>query len=223
MATNVRSIQQKLFRSDSPSLQNTSDSPKPDNPLTISIPNTATPPPSLPLKPGKPQESNSPPASNGNASGPYRDRLRQKLGSDYKTVEQYRLDQDGKRERHWKRWGPYVSDRQWVCCYLPLSEPKPCVHHHSRQPSGKTTQGTAMLGHTSPMSTLAHELIGGEKTVSQASATTISVSAFLFPCGTRRIECSKKGSSASQGRKGIMEKMSRNCTTTLILRRLTPT
>ena len=121
MATNVRSIQQKLFRSESQNSQNTSDPPKPDNPLTISIPKTVTPPPSLPSKAGKPQDSNASPTSNGNAPRPYRDRIRQKLGSDYKTVEQYRLDQDNDRERHWKRWGPYVSDRQWVCHLLPLT------------------------------------------------------------------------------------------------------
>ncbi len=121
MATNVRSIQQKLFRSESQGLQNTSDQSKPDNPLTISIPKTVTPPPSLPSKAGKPQESNASPTSNGKAPEPYRDKIRQKLGSDYKTVEHYRLDQDNKRERHWKRWGPYVSDRQWVCHHLRLT------------------------------------------------------------------------------------------------------
>lgn len=131
MATNVRSIQQKLFRSESQSLQNSSDPPKPDNPLTISIPQTVTPPPSLPSKAGKPQESDTSPTSNGNAPGLYRDRIRQKLGSDYKTVEQYRLDQDNKRERHWKRWGPYVSDRQWVCHRFSLSDPKRCAYHLS--------------------------------------------------------------------------------------------
>lgn len=217
MATNVRSIQQKLFRSESQNLQNTSDPPKPDNPLTISIPKTVTPPPSLPSKAGKPQESNASPTSNGNAPGPYRDRIRQKLGSDYKTVEQYRLDQDNKRERHWKRWGPYVSDRQWVCHLLSLSDPKLCVYcvyHLSRQPSGKITLGTAMLGHISPMNKLARGHTGGEKTASRASATTINGSAFLFPCGMRRIECLKKGSLASRVLKGIMEKMSRNCTIT---------
>ena len=120
MATNVRSLQQKLFGSESQGLQNTSDTPKPDNPLTISIPKTVTPPPNLPSKAGKPQESNASPTSNGNVLGSYRDRIKQKLGSDYKTVEQYRLDQDGKRERHWKQWGPYVSDRQWVCHLLSL-------------------------------------------------------------------------------------------------------
>jgi hypothetical protein len=121
MATNVRSIQQKLFRSDSYGPQNVSDSPKPDNPLTISIPKTATPPPSLPPKIGKlPESSGLPTTSNEKGKGPqfYRERLRQKLGAEYKTTEHYRLDQDARRERHWKRWGPYVSDRQWVCFFF---------------------------------------------------------------------------------------------------------
>src|SRR5215470_6265244 len=29
------------------------------------------------------------------------------------TTEQQRLDQAARREVHWKRWGPYVSERQW--------------------------------------------------------------------------------------------------------------
>ena len=124
MATNVRSIQQKLFGSEPLGSQNSSDTQKSDNPLTISIPKTVTPPPSLPQKSGKIPEPNASPTSNENAHRPYRDRIRQKLGSAYKTVEQYRLDQDGKRERHWKRWGPYVSDRQWVCRCSSLSDRK---------------------------------------------------------------------------------------------------
>ena len=28
-------------------------------------------------------------------------------------AEQQRLDEDARRERHWKRWGPYVSERAW--------------------------------------------------------------------------------------------------------------
>src|SRR5438477_12027569 len=28
-------------------------------------------------------------------------------------AERRRLDEDTRRERNWKRWGPYVSDRQW--------------------------------------------------------------------------------------------------------------
>ena len=28
-------------------------------------------------------------------------------------AEQQRLDADSKRQRHWKRWGPYLSERAW--------------------------------------------------------------------------------------------------------------
>jgi hypothetical protein len=36
------------------------------------------------------------------------------LGDEYKSVERHRLMQDERHERHWKKWGPYVSERQWV-------------------------------------------------------------------------------------------------------------
>ncbi|MCC7241492.1 MAG: glucosidase [Acidobacteria bacterium] len=29
------------------------------------------------------------------------------------TAEQLRLDEDHRRQRHWKRWGPYLSERAW--------------------------------------------------------------------------------------------------------------
>jgi hypothetical protein len=32
---------------------------------------------------------------------------------DAKLVEDARLAEDADRKRHWKRWGPYLSDRQW--------------------------------------------------------------------------------------------------------------
>lgn len=34
--------------------------------------------------------------------------------SAYKSQEEYRLDEDERKEKHWKRWGPYLSERQWV-------------------------------------------------------------------------------------------------------------
>lgn len=70
--------------------------------------------------------SNLPPKKNSNIGsedydGPeatvsptYRERLIDRLGDKYKGAEKYRLEQDAKRDRHWKRWGPYLSDRQWV-------------------------------------------------------------------------------------------------------------
>lgn len=33
---------------------------------------------------------------------------------DWRSVEEQRLDQDEKKEMHWKRWGPYTSERQWA-------------------------------------------------------------------------------------------------------------
>ncbi|KDE04639.1 hypothetical protein, variant [Microbotryum lychnidis-dioicae p1A1 Lamole] len=32
----------------------------------------------------------------------------------WKSVEEKRLDEDEAKEKHWKRWGPYVSERQWA-------------------------------------------------------------------------------------------------------------
>ena len=29
------------------------------------------------------------------------------------TIEQLRLAEDERREKNWKRWGPYLSERQW--------------------------------------------------------------------------------------------------------------
>jgi hypothetical protein len=31
-----------------------------------------------------------------------------------KSFEEIRLDQAEAKQRHWKRWGPYLSERQWV-------------------------------------------------------------------------------------------------------------
>lgn len=32
----------------------------------------------------------------------------------WQTTEETRLDEDARKERYWKRWGPYLSERQWV-------------------------------------------------------------------------------------------------------------
>ena len=96
--------------------------------LTIEIPHLGVPPvPSL-AKPhsGGSEQSN---PSNDPSPGvhiplksaesespkiPYRKILQDKLGSKYVTTEEYRLDQDRARKKHWKRWGPYLSERQWA-------------------------------------------------------------------------------------------------------------
>jgi hypothetical protein len=34
-------------------------------------------------------------------------------GPDHEDAESRRLSEDAHRKRNWKRWGPYLSDRQW--------------------------------------------------------------------------------------------------------------
>lgn len=38
----------------------------------------------------------------------------QKYFAEYKSVEEQRLEEDAQKLRHWKRWGPYLSERQWA-------------------------------------------------------------------------------------------------------------
>ena len=64
----------------------------------------------------------------GATQRPYRERLAQRLGDEYSGAEKYRLREDDERKKHWKRWGPYLSDRQWVrswrshCCTFSLAQ-----------------------------------------------------------------------------------------------------
>jgi hypothetical protein len=78
--------------------------PKPPNAVTSSGP--APPKLNKPAPPPVEQEQRD--------ERPYRERLLEKLGHKYNGVERYRLDQDDSKEKHWKRWGPYLSERQWV-------------------------------------------------------------------------------------------------------------
>lgn len=43
-----------------------------------------------------------------------RDKLMKSMGPRYTSVEEFRLDQVEHYEKHWRRWGPYLSERQWV-------------------------------------------------------------------------------------------------------------
>lgn len=33
---------------------------------------------------------------------------------EYLTEEEKRLEEDRTRSKYWKKWGPYVSERQWA-------------------------------------------------------------------------------------------------------------
>lgn len=128
MASNsAKTVQDKLFGRkqtsptvpDDTSLQNRVD---PRSPLTINIPKL----PATPTYPARKTTDSSPKRDAADntfnqatepsmpQTRPYRERLAQQLGDEYKGAEKYRLMEDDKRTKHWKRWGPYLSDRQWV-------------------------------------------------------------------------------------------------------------
>ena len=35
-------------------------------------------------------------------------------GHEYLTEEEKRLKEDRDRKKYWKKWGPYVAERQWA-------------------------------------------------------------------------------------------------------------
>ena len=122
MASTVQKIQDKLFGRVSATKDpiESGSSERVDQPtLTINIPkNTPNTPNTAPQR-----KSNDNPDSEDDVGQsattpplrPYRERLAEKLGDTYNGAEKHRLAQDNNREKHWKRWGPYLSDRQWVC------------------------------------------------------------------------------------------------------------
>ena len=52
------------------------------------------------------------------------------------NAEEVRLAEDGRRERNWKRWGPYLSERQWGTVREDYSPDGDCwsyfPHDHAR-------------------------------------------------------------------------------------------
>lgn len=112
----VKTLQQKLFRGaeDTSGIQQT-DSRDPG--LTIQIPKAepaTSPNLKIPTKVSRVVLGDLADIQENSPTKSYRQRLSESLGADYHGVEKYRLLQDQNRERHWKRWGPYLSDRQWV-------------------------------------------------------------------------------------------------------------
>ncbi|KZT43655.1 hypothetical protein SISSUDRAFT_1040134 [Sistotremastrum suecicum HHB10207 ss-3] len=112
MSSAAKKLQSKLFGDGSASTSPLAD--KPDSNLTINIPkpapsrssgeSNANEPPTKPVRPSIGRTTNK----------SYREHLLDRLGTKYEGVERYRLDQDDSKERHWKRWGPYLAERQWA-------------------------------------------------------------------------------------------------------------
>ena len=111
----VKKMQDKLFGRSQTPLQSDDNSLQPVTPLTINIPT-----PTYPARKATNSPPNQEPIENTFTQPteaerrPYRERLAEQLGDEYKGAEKYRLREDDERKKHWKRWGPYLSDRQWV-------------------------------------------------------------------------------------------------------------
>ncbi|KAF8552505.1 hypothetical protein OG21DRAFT_1415935 [Imleria badia] len=122
-SSSVKAIQEKLFRGGDDSNSGpglASDSDPRDPRLTIQIPKPAAksePPPKVAK--ASPRGLNE---TDDTIQKSYRQRLSDRLGANYQGVERYRLQQDDARQRHWKRWGPYLSDRQWATVREDYSE-----------------------------------------------------------------------------------------------------
>ena len=117
-SSSVKKMQDKLFgrnqtplQSDDASLQPQADNP---TPLTINIPKPYSTRKAIDSSPNQDAAENTFTQATGAERRPYRERLAEQLGDEYKGAEKHRLREDDERKKHWKRWGPYVSDRQWV-------------------------------------------------------------------------------------------------------------
>lgn len=134
-----------------------------DVPLSIHIPR---PPLSTqPTPPKKDTKSDSPAQPEVTRdSRSFRERLVEAVGPDYHGAERYRLVQDDTKQLHWKRWGPYLSDRQWVSNYLFVRQQSLIHAIPSRRPFARTTRIMGTLGRTFPMNMRALVPIDGVKT-----------------------------------------------------------
>ncbi|ORX38653.1 putative cytoplasm protein [Kockovaella imperatae] len=99
------------FKIDIPSLNGESEKREKDN-----LPKRNVPPAQEngQSSPAPAEETDTPRGSN--RGGFLRDRIQEEYQRQqrvYRSVENWRLDQADAYEAHWKRWGPYVSERQW--------------------------------------------------------------------------------------------------------------
>jgi len=46
---------------------------------------------------------------------------------EYLTEEEKRLKEDRDREKYWKKWGPYVAERQWATGMVHLVFPEELI------------------------------------------------------------------------------------------------
>ena len=115
--SSAKTLQNKIFGASASSSANLKQSPS-DPGLTINIPKQPLATPNVSHTQHKPGPTT--PKDRERAGDEetvpkkYRERVAAELKSEYESTERHRLLQDERKERHWKRWGPYLAERQWV-------------------------------------------------------------------------------------------------------------
>ena len=73
------------------------------------------------------------------------------------TAEEQRLAEDARREQHWKRWGPYLAERQWGTVredysadarpweYVPHDHARSRAVRYQKQRAGEQRQASKQL------------------------------------------------------------------------------
>ncbi|RSL51636.1 hypothetical protein CEP54_011309 [Fusarium duplospermum] len=117
-------------------------------------------------------------------------------GHEYLTEEERRLKEDRDRTKYWKKWGPYVAERQWA--------------------TGMITALMEMPGATSPTTMPDRELSDGVKMVLLASATLTAGKTLDSASGMRKMTFSRNDSLASPTPRATTEKVSRKPISTSI-------
>lgn len=67
-------------------------------------------------------------------------------GHEFLTNEEKRLAEDRKREKYWKKWGPYVAERQWATGELTLLSVTTRAAANCHCQCARTTAPTVMHG-----------------------------------------------------------------------------
>lgn len=98
-----------------------------------------------------------------------RDKLMRSMGPRYTSVEEFRLDQAEHYEKHWRRWGPYLSERQWVSNGVNLRTSEAELMSICRVPCERIIPPTVMRGTRSTSTNRGAERTDGVKTVSVVS------------------------------------------------------
>lgn len=211
----AKKIQNKIFSQATAGAEPNAQSAT-DQGLTIDIPKPPTAPVALaPLpKTNKPKVEEAYEPEEEEDARSYRQKVLDLLGTAYTSVEHYRLEQDARKERHWKRWGPYLAERQWVSksnrllFYANLLQ--------SRLLCVKITPRMGMPGLRFPTLLLARVHTVGARTELEESATTTNACASRLVSGTAKTPFSKNVCLVSPVTKATMAKTAKSYTTTSI-------